>query len=198
MKTQVGTLTTPLHGNGYAQSVVGNTYIGNGAVAGAVIPIYSNTTQQFGIFNPAGSGVNVVLKKINIGYIDTTSAAGGECLGYLLNAGADIATANGGVTAATTVTPISARLDGPKSRVKFMSAAITTAAPSLLMALGTNHLVVTAADATTVPYKWDYEFDGSIIAPPNTAIFLAGIIAVLVKVAPTFIWEEIPASVDGF
>jgi hypothetical protein len=194
LTTQQGTLGSPLHSKNFQQSVAGNVYIGNAAVAGAVCPIYSNTAQKFGILNPVGSGVYVVPMAINIGYIDTTSAAGGFCIGYNTNCGAGIATGSAGVTAATTATPISARIDGPAARATFMSAGITTAAPSLLMALGLNQLVVTAADATTVPFSWRYEFNDEIVIPPGNAIYLAGIIAVLVKIAPSFMWKEIPIA----
>lgn len=194
MTDQKGTPVSQLHGKYFQQAVNGNVYVGNSAVAGAVVPIYSNTTQQYGIMNPAGSGKYLVPISVEMAYIDTTAAAGGLCIGYLKNAGSEIATGNGGVTAATTATPISMRLDGPASSMKFMSAGITTAAPSLLMPLGINQLVVTATEKGVPFDTLHYEFDGKLVVPPGNAIFLAGVIAVLWKLAPSFIWEEIPVA----
>jgi len=76
MPDYIGQKVSPLGGAHYLNNLNGNVFIGNQAAAGAVVPIYSNTTQQCGLFNPAGSGVNLVPIKINFGYVDTTGAAG--------------------------------------------------------------------------------------------------------------------------
>jgi hypothetical protein len=186
-------LVSQLHGKHYTKTKAGNLFVGNTAVAGAVVPIYSNTTQQYGVFNPLGSGVDIVPVQLNMAYIDTTGAAGAFCLGYVKNCGAGIATGSPGITAATTVAPINLRLDGPVSKAVFMSAAVTTAAPSLLFDLGINQLVTTATDATNAFFQGKYEFDGTLVVPQGTAIFFAGHIAVLIKLAFSLIWEEVPA-----
>src|SRR5262245_39554496 len=54
----------------------GRVFTGNVAAAGVVLPIYSHTTQQLGLWNPAGSAVDVVLLRVSLTYIDTTGAAG--------------------------------------------------------------------------------------------------------------------------
>jgi len=91
------------------------------------------------------------------------------------------------------VTPISARLDGPSAKATFMSAAITTAAPSLLMQLGVNQLVTTAATTSSVTFEHQYAFNGELVIPQGCAIFVAGNIAVLIKLAISIVWAEIPA-----
>src|SRR4051812_46591065 len=68
----------------------GRVFHGNIAAAGVVLPIYSNTTQQVGLWNPVGSGVDLILFKIALTYIDTTGAAGGYVLAQLTNAPAAI------------------------------------------------------------------------------------------------------------
>ena len=185
-------VVSELHGKFYTQAVRGNLFVGSQAAAGAVVPIYSNTTQQCGIFNPGGSGVNVVPVRLNIGYVSTTGAAGSFCLGYITD-GDTIATGGKGITAATFADGINCNLKGPKSKAKFLASAVTTVAPGLLMQLGINQLVTTAADATNVFFEGKYDFDGSLVVPQGSAIFFAGNIAVLITLAASFVWEEVPA-----
>mgnify|MGYP001612894596 CR=1 FL=1 len=186
-------VVSELHGKFYTQAVRGNLFVGTQAAAGAVIPIYSNTTQQCGLLNPSGSGVNVVPVRLNIGYVSTTAAAGSFAIGYITAGGGLIATGGKGVTAATTATGINANLLGPNSKAIFMSAAITTVAPGLLMQIGVNQLVTTAADATNVYFDGKYAFDGTLIVPQGCGIFVAGNIALLQTVTCSVVWEEVPA-----
>ena len=72
-------IVSELHGKYYTSAYNGRIFAGNQAAAGAVLPIYSNTTQQCGIFNPLGSGINAIPVRLNITYVDTTGAAGGLC-----------------------------------------------------------------------------------------------------------------------
>lgn len=179
------------YGKYYEQAKLGKLFWGNQAAAGTVLPIYSNTTQQCGLFNPSGSGVNLILVRLSITYVDTTGAAGGFVIGYKTGLASSIATgAVGGLTAATTTTPVCANLSGATGKGIFMSAAITTAAPAVLCNLGLNQLVLTATDATCPQWKTDFDFDGSVIVSPGTAIFVAGNIATLAKLCCSLGWIE--------
>ena len=184
--------TSRLHGDYYNLTSRGMVYSGNQGAAGAVIPIYSNTTQQCGILNPGTSGVNIVPIRINFGYVDTTGAAGSFALGYITTGDGIIATGGKGVTAATLSTPVPCKLGSTPAKGLFMASAITTVAPGLLMQLGLNQLVTTATDATTTPWVQSYDFNGSVVVPPGTGIFAAGNIAVLIKMAISIIWAEVP------
>jgi len=187
-------IQAPLHGKNYTQSMSGNLYVGNQSAAGAIVPIYSNTTQQCGLLNPASSGVNLIPTQINFGYVDTTGAAGSFALGYITTGDGIIATGGKGVTAATLATPINLKLGGKPSKATFMSAGITTVAPGLLMQLGVNQLVTTAATASTTTFTTQYKFDDELILAPGTGIFVAGNIAVLIKMAISIVWKEVPIS----
>lgn len=185
-------IISELHGKYYNLLKAGRLFVGNQAAAGAILPIYSNTTQQCGIFNPLGSGVEAIPVKLNIVYVDTTGAAGGLVLGYLKGCDA-IATGSAGITVATLITPINLDLErGGGSKVKFMSSAITCAAPTVLMGLDINQMVLTAATTSLGQWKTGYDFDGYPAVKPGTAIFVAGNIATLIKVACTLIWAENP------
>ncbi len=180
-------------GEYYQEALAGRLFAGNQAAAGTVLPIYSNTTQQCGLFNPLGSGKNIIPVKLNMVLVDTTGAAGGFCLGYVKNCGGGIATGSPGITVATLVTPINLNLGSNNaSKATFMSAGITVAAPSTLMELDINQLVLTPATTGAIQYKVGYKFDGYPILEPGTAIFVAGNIATLVKMVCTLIWKEVP------
>lgn len=185
----------PNAGAYYKYNAQSKLFIGTQAAAGTVLPIYSNTTQQCGLFNPSGSGKHVIPVRLNITYVDTTGAAGGFCLGYNTGLAGTIATgATGGLVAATLATPVCANLSGTLPLAKFMSAAITCTAPGVLMQLGLNQTVLTAA--TTGSPQWGawYKFDGEVVLSPGTAIYVAGNIATLSKFVCSISWVEIDAE----
>lgn len=182
-------------GDLYQINAQGRLYVGTQAAAGTVLPIFSNTTQQCGLFNPAGSNVNIVPVRLNMTYVDTTGAAGGFCLGYRTGLAGSIATgAVGGLTAATTVTPVALNLSGKLSKGIFMSAAITTTAPAVLMQLGINQTVLTAATTSSPQWLASYDFNGELVLTPGTAIFVAGNIATLAKFVCSISWAEVDAE----
>lgn len=172
----------------------GRTFVGNAAAAGFVLPIFSNTAQKFGLWNPQGNSKVAKIKRISWSYVSTTGAAGGFVLGHVVNAGAAVAT-GGNVSAFTdgvlNTTIFNGRIGdqiGPTCR--FTPSAATVTAPVIGRHLGINQLVITAADATNTQWDVNYEPKGDLWLPPNNAIFLAGNIATLITAAPTIIWEE--------
>jgi hypothetical protein len=187
-------IVSAMHGTHYTSNARGNVYIGSQAATGVALPAVVSTTQQCGLFNPLGSGVNLSLIKLNMGFVSGTCLGMHFVLGYKTGCGASIATGSAGITVATLATPISARLDGKTAGGVFMSAGITTAAPALLMTLGISQLVMTPATTSAVTFDTDYEFDGTLIVPPGSAIFVAGAAANEVGVyCISLIWEELPA-----
>ncbi len=156
----------PYGGRWYHASKQGRVFTGNAGVAGSVLPIFSNTAQVFGIWNPAGSGVNAVLINLAATYVDTTGAAGGFCLAIMKNAGSALAT--GGISAFTETAPergLCGTTGGNK--VRFTASAATVIAPTLLRQLGINTLVLTAADATNPTFSFNKDFDGDLVVAPN-------------------------------
>ena len=173
----------------------GRVFTGNIAAAGVVLPIYSNTTQQVGLWNPAGNDVDAVLLSVSLTYVDTTGAAGGFVLGYLSNAPAQLAT-GAAITAFTETTAINSYLNnGAASKVKFaQGSTITVTAPSVLRHVGLNQTVLTAATTSSPQWTARADFDGDVIVTPGSAIFVAGNIATLIKVAGSVVWAEFPRN----
>lgn len=171
----------------------GMLFSGSSAATGLVLPIFSNTAQLFGVWNPAGSGVNVSLLSIAASYVDTTGAAGGFALAINKNIGSALAT--GGISAFTEATPdkgiVGMGAQGG-SRVRFTASAATTIAPVLWKQLGINQLVLTATDATNGLLHFYREFDGDTNFGPGNAVWMCGNIATLSKWAVTWTWAEIP------
>ena len=172
----------------------GRVYHGDAAAAGFVIPIYSNTTQQFGLWNPAGNDIIAEIFEIGLGsYIDTSGAAGGYVLAILKGAPAVLAT-GAKITAFTETTPENSLPGfGRVNKVKFgQGATLTVTAPTIYRHLNISQNAFTAAGTGQMPVKVGVaEFpDRTLWLPPGNAIFLAGNIATLAKFAPSVTWGE--------
>jgi len=170
----------------------GALFTGNIAAAGVVLPIYSNTTQQVGLWNPVGSGKDIVLVKIDLTYVDTTGAAGGFCLGYLSNAPAAIGTGLA-ITAYTETASVSNYPGGGFASVaKFgQGATLTVTAPVVKRQLGLNQTVLTAATTSSPQWSSEILFHGEEVLTPGTAAFVCGNIATLSKFTGSLVWAEI-------
>jgi len=170
----------------------GKVFTGNIASAGVILPIFSNTTQQVGLWNPIGSGVDIVLLRLGLTYVSGTGAAGGYVLGYLANAPAAIGTGLA-ITAFTETAAISSYPGGGFSSVaKFaQGATITVTAPTVKRHLGINQNAFTAAGTGQMPYDVERSFFGLEVLTPGTAVFVAGNIATLATFSGGITWAEI-------
>jgi hypothetical protein len=185
-------VVTELHGKYYTQAYRGNVYIGSTAAAGVVPPIYNNTAQTFAIWNPTGSGKNIVPIKLSVGLVTVGVVTASHCWSYVANAGAQVAT-GGTISAGTFVAPVNALLgSGATSVSKFAPATITTVAPSYLRPVGISSFMATTPTAANSFWQLTEYYDGDLIVPPGTAIFLASNIAGVATYAQSLAWEEVP------
>lgn len=180
------------NGKYYPETALGRVFSGTTAIAGVALPAYNATAHTFAIWNPSGSGKNIVPIRLTIGYADTTGAAGNFVLSYQTGVGAQAATGSP-ITAITQVAPINGLVGSGKASIaKFAPATITFgAATSLLRVLGISELVTTATDATNMYSTARFDFDGDLIVPPNVAMCVAGNIALLSKFDVTLVWAEV-------
>lgn len=188
-----GLLTQPASGTYFHAAKQRKVFTSNNAAAGAVLPIFSGTTQQFGLFNPMGSGVVCNIIEVALTYVDTTGAAGGYVLALIKDAGGGKAT-GGNLTSYTKLSVWDAISDGSEANgyKAFGITAFGCTAPVIWRHLGLNQLVTTAADATTVPWTARASFNGDCGLKPGTAVAVAGNIATLSKWACSITWEEEP------
>jgi hypothetical protein len=176
------------------QALAGNVFIGSTALAGVQLPVGSSTSAQlFGLWNPAGSGVNVVLDKLMVG-VGTlgSSIVSSLCWMATLNAGSNIGTA-APIVAFNQVTPVNAKVGaGVASRTRFTNAATNTviAAPTMLMTLAmAQSVAATGIPAAAQAYYFDH--DGCLIIPQGVAIWLGATAAPVSAYQVTLTWAEV-------
>lgn len=180
----------------YADAFSGNVFLGATATAGVKPPVVGATAHTFCIWNPLGSGKNIIPISIDVGYVSTTSAAGNLSLDYQTGVGSQVAS-GAAITAATLVAPVNGMIGGGNASVaKFAPATITfAAATSFLMTLGFSQLVTTAATTSQIGWTWDYQFNGRLIIPPGVAVCVTGgATAPLSLLNINIFWGEAPLS----
>ncbi len=170
----------------------GRLFTGTAAATGLILPIYSNTAQLFGLWNPSNSGRNCYILNITMGYKSTTLAASGICLGLLLNVGSAVATA-APISAFTDQAPYQGGLSSTTggNRVRFTGSAATVTTG--LMVVGPilwSQDAFAATGAVNMASPTFRDFDGELMLAPNTACFLSGTIAQLGTWIPSITWAE--------
>jgi hypothetical protein len=169
----------------------GQCFIGSTAATGVDIPIYTATAAHTAVlWNPGGSGVNLVLNTFSAGQADaTTPAIAGLGLSYLLNTGSAIGTGAPVVTFTDAIVQ-NAKIGVGGAKARFGAASIS--ATSFLMSLGASQ------DSTTPGANIDtsaFNFNGSVIVPPSTLVAVVGVpIAFGQAMAVSISWAEVQIS----
>lgn len=187
-------LCSELHGKYYQQTYRGNMFYGSTVTAGVVIPIASTLTPTYSVWNPAGSGKNMVPVVALIGWTATTAALGELVWQATTNAGSSIST-TAPLVAFGTGTPVNALLGAGKTSVVRLGSGGTTtlvAASTFYRATGMSITATTAATSVAPGWVWRDDFDGSSIVPPGNAIHLMGTTAIAVSLTVTLVWYEAP------
>ncbi len=179
--------------SGYFQQLAlnGQCFIGSTTNAGVAIPAYNATAQVFGLWNPQGSGVNLVLNKLSLAVATLgTNAVSAIGLSYLLSTGSQIASGSP-ISAFTGTTPFNALLGvgaAPKGRVTLSA---TTTAPAFLMSLGMAQNATTTQPVAEQAYTFD--FNGSLIIPQGVYVGLGGSAAPGSTYQVSLSWAEVSA-----
>jgi hypothetical protein len=176
----------------YEQVLRGNCFIYSTAAAGVTWIAPTGTQNMPMIWNPAGSGKNLVLERIYAGYVSGTHVPGNLELAYITSAGSQVGT-GAPIVSLTQVAGVNRLLGaGNASVMRFAPATVTvTTAPTFLMSLGQSHATGAAATAMD-PWVWDVDLRGGIIVPPSVAIFVV-FNAVSTVVGSISIWgTELP------
>ena len=186
---QAELIVAELHGKYYTQAYRNNLFNGSTAIAGVTVPAYNTTGNVFGLWNPAGNTKNAVLVSLDIGLVSGALILSNWTLSQSLNAGSALAT--GGISAFTSATPQGGNIgvSGGNS-VRFTPSAATTLASTFLMTLGMSYNTTTtvANQLQTV----HYDFDGKVIVPPNSAVWVTNNAASGGTFDLTLFWEETP------
>lgn len=168
------TITSDLHGKWYSQNYRGQVYHGSTPAAGVAVPISTTTAPVFTLWNPAGSGKNFELIKLDVGTVTLgTRVVSDFVLMQKTGCGSTIAT--GGVITAFAATPNSV-----------FSGIVGAASQSVasFSSAGTVTLATAATIFKNLPFSHDlasggslpvmtYDFDGTVIIPPGVAVHIA-------------------------
>lgn len=190
-------LVQQLHGSNYEACLAGQVFSQTTTPLGLAIPIYTGTAITGGlpIWNPTGSGVNVVPIRFATAKASGTSAFFGVGMAFKGGVGADLATGSH-ITAFAATTPKNGMLGaGNTSRVKSSNAGTCTAtalaAGDAFLSFGCGTGV--AADATTSDLVTHiYDFDGMVIIPPGTLAYVVATKAGVALHFSSITWKELP------
>lgn len=188
-------LMSELHGKYYNLALRGIVFHGSTAKAGVAVPASASTSPVFGLWNPAGSGVNLELIAEYYGFVGTPQVATNLGYDFKTGVGAAIGTA-APISAFTPATPNNALLGaGAASKALFAPAGTITLAAAGTY-LGTNSMSNTATTAAgTAAGNWQQLsfLDGTIIIPPGTILYpTAGNAAISGAIAIRWVWAEFP------
>lgn len=180
---------TRLFGQYHTQAVYQNMFHVATATAGVSLLTQGSTTQVFGLWNPAGSGVLLVPTALKMGLLANVTVAA-LVWSYQTGLGTGAA-GTSPVTAVTKLTPTNGRPGLNKQTPSFGFSSITlAAAPTLLRYSG---MAVGSALATTPEVINMVEaFDGDIVVDPGMAIFLSGTSAPGGAMALSLSYLEVP------
>lgn len=187
-------VVTELHGKYYTQAYRGNLFYGASAATGLATTIFSNTTYVgLLLWNPTGSGKNLVpVRAVQSRILASTTVAGwGHA--YIANAGAGLGTP---VSAFTSITATRGPCNQPGITGQGNSVALVGGGATLGTAFGwgrSNGFSAGTNSTAVVEQVLIEEFDGLVIIPPGTlmAVF-AATAAQAGTYAPSIIWEEVP------
>jgi hypothetical protein len=173
------------------QTLKGRMFIGSTTYAGVVVPAYNATAQVFGLWNPAGSGRNLVLDKLNMALATIgTEAVAAYGLSYLTNTGGSIGT-GAPISAFTATAPVNGLLtegDTPKGRFT-LSATIT--APTFFYDLGVALISTDLNTATNDGFcQLTHDFNGAITIPPGVYVGLGSSAAGGQTMQASITWYE--------
>lgn len=188
-------LTQELHGRHYEDCLAGRVFSHTPTPLGLAIPIYTGTGLQGGmpIWNPSNSNVNVELISLQVGKTSGTSAFFAVQLMHRKGLGNDLATGSE-ITAFAETVPVNGLLGaGMASRVKSSNAGTCTVTAGVAAeAIRSFHGTGVAADATTGGLEgFDHNFNGSVIVPPGSMVWVAATLASVAKYCTTITWKEL-------
>lgn len=164
-----------IHGKYYTQTYNGTMFYATTTTATAPAIFSATAVTSLSIWNPTGSGKNIVIAKAILSKVTAASAAVQMGFALIQNAGSGVAT--GGPISATT--PLSTALRGggllnnagQNSSIALVSTASTVVAPTQFIPLFgmTTDVITTSAEGTS----FVYDAEGSLILQPGSYIAFA-------------------------
>lgn len=171
-------LTANAHGPWYHAAIANRLFFGSALIAGITIPVNTATAATFVLFNPLGSGINVELASLDLGWPAAAASVVGTILGSVSTQTPTSVTA-GGVTIPV---PIGG---GGVAQAKLYTAATVVAI--------TSHIpLITASTVTDTMNPAHVDFDGRVVLAPGGLIMLTSTPVQTAVSIPSFCWAEWP------
>ena len=193
-------LVSGLHGKYAAQAMSGNLHYMSTLVAGLAIPISTTTAPTVMLWNPPGSGVDGVLCRYTAGHASGDAVAGTIGLVSVSNFSLNAAVAG---TSAVTVFADNVfgtnlfnakHTGGQKAKIRNSSQGTNTIiAGTWIKALGLDYHAVLST-SVVAGSVFQYDFDGEVVLPQGTAVFVAANAASVALFAQTLSWYEVPSA----
>jgi hypothetical protein len=180
-------LVTELNARYYEQNYRGNTYfLSVAAAAGTAFVGAAGGTPLLGIYNPAGSGKNLVLKAATIGLVAAASAAGQTQ--FRIYAGVSA------LPTGTLTVPINAntlQASGSVAKGIVNTAMTSSTAIQYVTTIGTYYWATAAGAVFSAPITWDAA--GQIIVAPGNLLALGAVtIPTSMTNDASLFWDEVP------
>lgn len=186
-----------LHGKYYTQAYRGNAYYASVAATGIITTAFSSGAYVgLLLWNPQGSGKNLVPLRATQGRILAATTVAGWGHAYLANAGSGIGTA----APLSVFTTISSALRGPLNQPGITgqgnSVALVGAGGTFTTALTwgrSNGMGIGTETTAITDQPFIEDFDGMLIIPPGTIFApFAATAAQGGTWVPSIVWEETP------
>ena len=181
----------------YSVTYRGHMFHATTTPLGLAIPIYTTVTPTVCLWNPIGSGVNLVLQGFSFAWASGTSAFGAVGLMKETNAGSGIAT--GAVFSAfNDDTATNGIIGGGTTSLAKVSVSGTNTLTTLgdtsrwFYTMGSINLEADTGTAHGVNMS-HYHFGAVLIIPPGSAVWPAATKASVALFSQTISWTEIPA-----
>src|SRR3990167_742998 len=166
---------TAVHGRNYDATRANRVYVAAGVSAGTAILAAHATNGNNTLWNPAGSGRVISIKKLRLAYVSGNNAPGSLCWNITENTGSDLGPAGAAILTGARVAVRSAAGGlGVDSKAIWIPHVTALAAPTFKAApvyhrpIGLSLFTGVAASAVA-PWEWGEDYDGDNLIMPGTA-----------------------------
>lgn len=186
LSKRLAALASNVAGKYYTDTKSARVFHAATAVTGVAPGTAVGTTAAFTLYNPVGSGVDLVVLVATMGYVSGTLGAG--VIDYVANTNPGAAAVTG-----TAIVPVNGYLGGAVSQARAFTTATLPASPTVMRPFCS--LTASLATTAVAPFQVEDVVDGAIVVSPGCALSLeataAGGSTPLVQLGMTWIEETV-------
>ena len=180
------------HGRYYDAARRGRLFVATSATGGIALIVAATTGGHPTLWNPEGSGRNLSIISLGLGYVSGNNAPGSLAWNTTLRAGVAPATASPILTA-TRADVVSGMVGGPIDSKAYWSPTVNTFTAAPVFYRPTRLSLFTGVAATAVaPFDWGEDYDGTLNIAPGNALSLVSAQATTTSLLRvTVVFEEV-------